>query len=339
MQTMQIFSKLSFYGRAFMNMHVLRRSELAYLPEYVALEVTNVCNFKCAFCPQSDPKHHEIVPKSYLDKESCALFLRKIREAGITTNLMHWTLDGEPFMNDRFAELVHLSAEYSFTNTHFASNGMLCTVDRLMEFPLDKVRLNIAIDFCADKEFFENVRGTKRSWERVRSNIESILGDPRTQNVGLELTDISSFSEDDPEKLSKAFEALQLLFGQHGNIKYRTRTFHNATGFIRLRTQKTAKKYHLCPYPWTHFRIASNGDIVICCRDLDHKTVLGNLKTQSAAEIWNGAPMLSVRRNLLNETPECVAACKGCDLPFDDSKFTIQNVYRAARGRMQLFST
>jgi molybdenum cofactor biosynthesis enzyme MoaA len=104
------------------------------MPEYIAIEVTNVCNFRCKFCPQSDPNHHHVVPKSYLDPETCALFLQKIRDAGITTNLMHWTLDGEPFMHKGFAELVRISAEYGFTNTHFASNGMLCTVDRLMEW-------------------------------------------------------------------------------------------------------------------------------------------------------------------------------------------------------------
>lgn len=335
---MQIISKLRFYGYAFINMYILRKSKLTYMPEYIALEVTNVCNFKCAFCPQSNPKHHDIISKSYLDKESCALYLRRIREAGITTNLMHWTLDGEPFMNKYFAELVHVSAIYGFTNTYFASNGMLCSVERLMDFPMDKVRLNIAIDFCADRAYFENVRGTRNSWKQVLSNIKSILRDPRTQNVRLELTDISSFSEQDPERLSQGYKALKKLFGEHNNIKYRTRTFHNATGFLLHKKQIKTNSYHLCPYPWTHFRIASNGDVVICSHDLDHKTVLGNLKFQSVSEIWNCEPMLIARRNLLDKTPEGVVACKHCDTPFDDAKFTIKNYYLAARGRMQLFS-
>lgn len=335
---MQITSKLGFYGSALINMHILKKSKLEYMPEYIALEVTNVCNFKCAFCPQSDPKHHDVVPKAYLDENSCRLFLSKIRDAGIVTNLMHWTLDGEPFMNKRFAELVHISAGYGFTNTYFASNGMLCTVDRLMDFPIDKVRLNISIDFCADKVYFEKVRGSRNSWEQVSENIKNILRDPRTSNVGLEITDISSFSENDPKKLTRNFLELKEIFGQHHNIKYHTRTFHNATGFIIPSTPKGNKRYHLCPYPWTQFRIASNGDIVICCRDLDHKTVLGNLKTQSVSEIWNGQSMLNARNSLLDKAPECVAACKGCDLPFDDTKFSLKNIYKAAIGRMQLFS-
>ncbi|NQT13238.1 MAG: SPASM domain-containing protein [Planctomycetes bacterium] len=241
-------------------------------------------------------------------------------------------------MNKRFAELVHISAKYGFTNSCFASNGMLCTVKRLLEFPLDKVRLNITIDFCADKTYFEEVRGTHNSWDQVSSNVKAILQDPRTQNVGVELTDITSFSEKDPKKLAQAFQALKQMFGQHENIKYVTRTFHNATGFISSEPPDRKQKYHLCPYPWTHFRIASNGDVVICCRDLDHKTVLGNLKTQSVSEIWIGEPMLRARRCLLDKTPELVAACKGCDLPYDDTKFSLKNLCRAAVGRMQILS-
>lgn len=332
-----MISKLGFYGRALSSMHIQKKLKLEYMPEYIALEVTNVCNFKCSFCPQSDPKHHDVVPKSYLDNESCRLFLSKVRDAGIVTNLMHWTLDGEPFMNKRFAELVHISAEYGFTNTYFASNGMLCSVKRLMEFPLTKVKLNIAIDFCADKEYFEKVRGTRNSWEQVSQNIKEILRDPRTSNVGLELTDISSFSEKKPESLAHAFVELKKIFGQHDNIKYHTRTFHNATGFLSSKENRK-DKYHLCPYPWTHFRIASNGDVVICCRDLDRKTVLGNLKTQSVSEIWNGEAMLNARNSLLKKAPENVAACMGCDLPYDDTKFSLKNIYGAAIGRMQLFS-
>lgn len=318
-------------------MHLLRRTNLAYRPEYIALEVTNVCNFKCDFCPQSDPAHHDIVPRTYLDPTVCASYLEKIRAAGILTNLMHWTLDGEPFMHKEFSRLVEVSADYGFTNTYFASNGMLCSVERLMDFPLDRVHLNLAIDFCTDKDYFEKVRGTKNSWDTVCNNIQDILRDSRMANVNIEITDISSYSENDTKKLADNFQNLQDVFGEHDRVKYRTRTFHNATGLVENNREKRGT-YHICPYPWTHLRIASNGDIVACCRDLQHKTVLGNLNLQSVNEIWNGEPFQNLRHSLLDKRPNRVNACRGCDLPFDDSKFTIKNVYRAARGRMQLFA-
>lgn len=323
-----------FYGRAWLRMKA-RWAVLDYSPEYVALEVTNVCNFKCAFCPQSDPSHHLKVSKTLLSADDCRLFLEKIRNAGIRTNLMHWTLDGEPFMHRDFAKLVEISAEFGFTNTYFASNGVLCTARRLLEFPLDRVRLNIAIDFCSDKSYFEEVRGTPGSWERVRENVASIVKDDRLQSVRIDVTDISSFSEREPDELKRRFNKLQGLFDASDRLRYRRRTFHNATGFLNRRTEG---RYHVCPYPWTHLRIASNGDVVPCCRDLQHKTVLGNLKEQSVEDIWNGQAMTGLRRNLLDGEPNRIAACRECDMPWDADKFALKNLYQTAKGRMQLFA-
>lgn len=336
---MSSLEKITYYLRAYYEMKVARNTLLSVLPEYVAIEITNVCNFKCAFCPQSDPKHHEIVPKTYLDRKTCELFLGKIRKAGIKTNLMHWTLDGEPFMNKDFAKLCSLGVKYGFTNTYFATNGMLCTADRIREFPVDRLRLNLAIDFCADKHYFEEVRGTKNSWEQVKNNIIAISKSADLHKVRIDITDISSFSEDDPDVLRTNFTNLKALFSGCDRISFRTRTFHNATGFLPENESKRTGRYHLCPYPWTTLRIASNGDVVACCRDLQHKTVLGNLKFQDVTEIWNGNPMQELRRNLLDEKPELSAACAGCDLPYDDSKFTLRNMFQAAKGRMQIFAS
>jgi len=332
-----IFSKIAYYAKAYYESHMARRVVVSYMPEYVAVEVTNVCNFRCSFCPQSDPDHHTHVPRTYLDEETCALFLKKIRDAGVQTNLMHWTLDGEPFMHKGFDKLCRVGAEYGFTNAYFGTNGTLCTPDRLLQLPLDKCRFNLAIDYCADPDYFESVRGGRDSWERVKTNVAAILSDERFRNVYVDITDISSFSVTDEAELRERFASLKALFGEHRRIGYRTRTFHNATGF--LSSLRKEGRYHLCPYPWTTLRVAANGDIVACCRDLRHKTVLGNLKTEDLPQIWNGAPMQELRQALLDGKPERAAACKDCDLPYDDSKFTVRNMMRAAKGRIQLFTS
>ena len=327
--------RIAYYAHVFYTMKthaIITR----YMPEYVAIEVTNACNFKCAFCPQSDPKHHEIVPRTYLSEEQCELFLGKIRASGIRTNLMHWTLDGEPFMHKNFHRLCEIGVAYGFTNSHFASNGMLCTAEQLLKFPIDKCRFNIAIDFCADKEYFEQVRGTEKSWERVNNNVTALLTNENLSNVHIEMTDISSFSIADKNKLAQNFSRLKELFPKNQRITFRPRTFHNATGYLNA-PGKVKTKYHLCPYVWTTLRIASNGDVVACCRDLQHKTVLGNLHHEEISEIWNGPRMQQLRRNLVCKRPDLSRACRDCDLPHDKSKFTFRNVLRAAKGRIQFF--
>ncbi len=335
---MTFFKKLNYYARTYFESHIIKRIDVSYLPEYIGLEITNVCNFKCSFCPQSDPNHFSFVPKSYLEKDKCELYLKKLRDAGVQTNLIHWTLDGEPFMNKNFHELCHIGVKYGFTNAFFGTNGMLCTTEKLLKFPVDKCKFILSIDFCADERLFEKTRGTKGSWQKVRTNISNILGEEKLSNVYIALTDISSFTFSDKEEQRKRFNDLQALFGKYKRISYRTKTFHNATGFLSKEIN-LRKNYHLCPYPWSTLRIAANGDIVACCRDLRHETILGNLNNSELIEIWNGRKMQNLRRALLDKQPEKQEACNGCDLPFDDAKFSFANLVKVAKGRVQIFSS
>jgi len=92
----------------------------------------------------------------------------------------------------------------------------------------------------------------------------------------------------------------------------------------------------VCPYPWYSMSIASNGDVVACCRDLEHQSVMGNLFEQSLAEIWNGKAFQEMRRDLAAERPDRQSACAGCDMPWDDSKFSMENLVATARNRLLL---
>src|SRR5260370_15396016 len=86
---MTSLAKLYRFGHIFFRWQIQRASILDYLPEEVSVEVTNVCNFKCAFCPQSQPDHHDHVPKTYLEPEAADLILRRLREGGIQTQTLH----------------------------------------------------------------------------------------------------------------------------------------------------------------------------------------------------------------------------------------------------------
>jgi radical SAM protein with 4Fe4S-binding SPASM domain len=329
--------KIRYYSRVLVAMHVRRSVITPYIPQYVAIEVTNVCNFRCAFCPQADPRHHELVPKDYLDPDRCEKILQEIRAAGITTELMHWTQDGEPFMNKRFADLVDLGVRHGFTNCHFATNGVLSTVDRLLEFPLKDCRLTLAIDYCTDPAYFEEVRGTKGSWEAVRENVGAILAHEALGNVYISISDISPYKFRSPEELSQRHRALIDLFPESKRLRIYGKTFHNATGLVEG-PANAGHAYHLCPYPWTALRIACNGDVVVCCRDLRRQTVLGNVFEQRIMDIWNGDRMQEVRRHLLDKRPDAIEACRGCDLPYDDSKFSLRNMLKTLRERTQILS-
>jgi len=57
-----------------------------------------------------------------------------------------------------------------------------------------------------------------------------------------------------------------------------------------------------------------NGDVVLCCDDWNHSTVLGNLKKQTIEEIWKGEKLRKIReahvKGEFYKVPLCSAVIK-----------------------------
>lgn len=329
-------NKLFNYGRVFYHWRIRPKKQLPYQPEDISIELTNTCNFRCAFCPQSDPEHFNIVTRSTLAPEQARTLLRKLRQGGVQTNVLHWTLDGEPFVNKDIPEICQAAIEHDFTHFIFSTNGFFCTPDRLAELPRN-ADYKLCVDFCADEELFEKHRGTRNSWRKVKANLEALLADADLTHIRLKVTDITSFDQDAADDGTDTVAALRVLFPASPRLSVASRIFHNATGHVpglKERKQEGTRKYNLCPYPWTSMVIASNGDVVACCRDLQHKTVLGNLFEQDLRDIWNSADYQALRQALIDEAPERMTACQGCDLPYDSGKFRPSHLVRTAINRL-----
>lgn len=64
-----------------------------------------------------------------------------------------------------------------------------------------------------------------------------------------------------------------------------------------------------CILPWIHLHSFPNGPAYPCC-NTEMKDKIGNTNEQSLEEIWNDAPLRSVRRRMMNN--EKVNGCKRC---------------------------
>ena len=139
------------------------------------------------------------------------------------------------------------------------------------------------------------------------------------------------------KELARRFRELRRLFPRSKRVNYYRRVFNNQTGFLSIPKKTTSSKYRLCPYPWFSFIVASSGDVVACCRDLERKTVLGNLFETDFNDIWNGEKTRTLRRDLIEKHPERQKACAQCDMPYDASKISFRNMIRLALHRLHIF--
>lgn len=282
------------------------------LPYQFTIEPTNICNFQCVFCPQSDPSHNLQRKQGYLTLENMRLFLKKLRDVRAGNKNISLTLDGEPTLNEALPDFIRL-INYEGLFPRFSTNARTLTPELFEKLAVSGQFL-VSVDFASDAEYFEGIRGKRGDYELILENLRYIIDYiKRNPKIRLEITDISNYSGADPEK---SLETMRKLFtyDRTHNIIFLKRNFHNFCGHLGLDSHNN--NYRICPYPWTMFAVTWNGDVVACCRDTRAKTIMGNVFEQSIPEIWNGKEYRNIRTKLINKDLRSIAACKDCDLPW-----------------------
>ena len=121
--------------------------------------------------------------------------------------------------------------------------------------------------------------------------------------------DIAFFNSEIAPKIAERALALGLIVSDEDAFP-----FGRSDSQVRLgRAGRYAFGYydkHPCYAPWTHSLIDFNGNVYVCCMTRERIPPLGNLKTQSFQEIWEGAAYRQIR---LKMHPPALAACRRCD--------------------------
>jgi len=69
-----------------------------------------------------------------------------------------------------------------------------------------------------------------------------------------------------------------------------------------------------CPIPFSTANILHNGDVLMCVHDWARKEIIGNVKTHTLAELWNGERMRAIRRAVSQRQYDKSPACRDCSL-------------------------
>jgi radical SAM protein with 4Fe4S-binding SPASM domain len=277
------------------------RDRAPRLPEIVQIESTNICNAKCVFCPRDEMQRRQGIMTVELFKK----IVDECADVGITHIRMHNY--GEAFMDRRLVEKVRYAKQKGIREVGMISNGSLITepVARgMIEAGLDAI--NISVD-ASGKEVFEATRlGLK--YDKVIANIERLLR-IRTESGKRRPKLILSFVRQN----NSADEAAFIEHWRTIADKIHVTDLHNWAGTLNTESDVN----YPCYRPWLTFTVLWDGRVSLCCADFDGKTILGNLNSQTIAEIWNAEPYRNVRREHLESGGPDV--CRACDLPRKDS--------------------
>jgi sulfatase maturation enzyme AslB (radical SAM superfamily) len=281
------------------------RDRAPRLPEIVQIEATNICNAKCVFCPRDEMHRRQGIMSLDLFKK----IVDECAELGITHVRMHNY--GEAFIDRKLVEKVRYAKQKGIREVGVISNGSLITepVARgMIEAGLDAI--NISVD-ASGKEVFESTRlGLK--YDKVLANIERLLrlrAEGGKRRPKLILSFVRQHNSADEQAFIEHWRSIA--------DKIHVTDLHNWAGTLNSESDVN----YPCYRPWLTFTVLWDGRVSLCCADFDGKTILGNLNTQTIAQIWNAEPYRNVRREHLESGGPDV--CRACDLPRKDSPLWI----------------
>ncbi len=281
------------------------RDRAPRMPEIVQIESTNICNAKCVFCPRDEMHRRQGIM-------SVELF-RKIVDECVTLGITHVRMHnyGEALMDRRLVEKVKYAKDRGIKEVGMISNGSLITehVARgMIDAGLDAI--NISVD-ASGKDVFESTRiGLK--YDKVIANIERLVR-LRTESGKRRPKLILSFVRQNNSADEQAFIEHWRTIADKIHIT----DLHNWAGTLHTESDVN----YPCYRPWLTFTVLWDGRVSLCCADFDGKTILGDLKTQSIADIWNAEPYRDARRQHLESGGPDI--CRACDLPRKDSPLWI----------------
>jgi len=289
----------------------------------VHIELTNVCDFNCRFCPKSLMTR----PYGYMDAALAKAAISEIGRKHISEKVTFHVM-GEPSLHPRFFEILdHTASQGVRVGLTTNGGGLGGTVGkRLLDHGLHQIDISIQtpdersfalrqarrltftdyvdgiLGFFAryrrrhpDTLFkfrFMNTRFRKKGLEKKQGPIRLISSTDQLQEMFRNWAGrIYDLLDIDAEARAAAFEKIGQLVSYrwnvveiHPNVFFETYVLTEWGNAFDGRGIRDAWAGY-CFGMRDHFGILHNGDVILCCMDYDGKTRIGNLADASLETI------------------------------------------------------
>jgi len=268
----------------------------------IYIEITNICNLKCKFCPETDRK------KEFMSIENLEKVIKKIHKH---TNLVCLHVKGEPLLHHNLEEIFRILEKYKL-QANITTNGTLIKEKlevlensksvRQINFSIHSIMQNDKLDKQYLQDIFESVE-----------KLEDIIISYRLWNLQtIKENDINNEIIEEIEKYYGIQNLKQELM-QNEFFKVKDNVFINQdTEFVwpDISKEKIIEKGR-CLALKEQIAILVDGTVVPCCLDNNGDIPLGNILEESLEDILNKSKTLSIKKNFENGIITC-NLCKTC---------------------------
>ncbi|MCL4820516.1 MAG: radical SAM protein [Vicinamibacteria bacterium] len=309
-----------------------------YPINYLFIEITNACNFKCTWCPDDIMGRK----RGFMKKQKAFRILDEIAEkrprlGPLYPVKLHQM--GEPFLHPDLAEIV-AHAESRGVGIELNTNCGLLTeknVDALYDAGLTNLILSYQ---TPDAESFKTRKAPSLKFDayrdKVRMAVERKVAKGARTRLEIDIMNTKHadgyaiVSEDEQAKafLRDWISFTQELEQRHG-LAPREHDWATLESRAFLDADENGSRYDLldgvtliwkrchswgnvigghrlaevkdtyCPAPYDQFVIQWNGDVVSCCTDYEGGTKIANVFRESIESVWTGEALKRRKQDML----------------------------------------
>lgn len=262
------------------------------------MEVTNACNHRCYFCPNSDStRPTKMMAYEFAEKvmRECADFLGNGKK-------ICFHMNGEPLLYKRLPDLVKLSKELGYEYSFVTTNGSVAVDDLLrdlFEAGLDSIKFSIN---AGTKESYLKIHGRDDFEKAIHAlkfasayrkesgrDYKIFVSCVGTKDNYSELEDFAVYAEPLCDEI--VFYYPCGYAGQNNELAKELRCDLSNLNI------KTFDIKHSCPCPvlWNSINVTCEGFLALCCSESDNRLIVENLNQKGVREAWLGEKMQAIR--------------------------------------------
>ncbi len=216
---------------------------------------------------------------------------------------------GDPLIDRNMPEYVKLLSERGFCS-YFSCNPANINMDKtvqMFENGLDYIKYSIE---SVDDDIHKSIRGEASNFTESYQRICRLLELKQARNyktvVVITMLDLNRKNQtEEYQRLKQAFAGKDVyIYIKSEDQQWYRQDYHGT---------KSIHWSEFCKHAWMSMTIKSNGEATMCMEDYDNEIILGDARTESLYDIWNGAKYREFRHDHVVRAPG-IKCSERCDM-------------------------
>lgn len=266
----------------------------------IYIEITNICNLKCKFCPETKRN------KMFMNVDD---FEKIIHKTYMYTNLVCLHVKGEPLLHHKLQDILKILEKYNL-KVNITTNGTLIKQQlEILKNSKSIRQINISLHSFTQNEML-NKQYLQDIFESVEQ-LENVIISYRLWN--LKNIDKNDVNNDIIKSIEEYYniKGLKQQLIENEFLKIKEKIFINQDiefTWPDLNKEKIIEKGR-CLALKEQIAILVDGTVVPCCLDNNGDIPLGNILEESMEEILAKSQSKKIKKNFENS----VITCKLCN--------------------------